>query len=93
MGKFDKQLAHWREQYRGAVEDLQDLDSGRRRWRKTLARAGLIPLTAGGTELGPKLCSLHSWSKSMRSSTPEMFQAGSPTLGGPLHPLQLLSSS
>ena len=25
MGTFDKQLAHWREQYRLAVEDLEDL--------------------------------------------------------------------
>jgi|RhiMetdeSRZDD1v2_1073273.scaffolds.fasta_scaffold74546_10 hypothetical protein len=31
MGKFDKQLAHWREQYRVAVEDLQDLDSGKKK--------------------------------------------------------------
>ena len=31
MGKFDKQLAHWREQYRLAVEDLEDLQSSRKK--------------------------------------------------------------
>jgi DNA phosphorothioation-dependent restriction protein DptG len=31
MGKFDKQLAHWRELHRVAVEDLEDLQSGRKR--------------------------------------------------------------
>jgi hypothetical protein len=31
MGKFDKELAHWREQHRIAVEDLEDLQSGKRK--------------------------------------------------------------
>ena len=31
MAKFDKQLAHWREQHRLAVEDLEDLQSGRKK--------------------------------------------------------------
>jgi hypothetical protein len=31
MGKFDKQLAHWREQQRLAVEDLEDLQSGKKK--------------------------------------------------------------
>ena len=31
MGKFDKQLAHWREQYRLAVEDLENLQSSRKK--------------------------------------------------------------
>jgi len=31
MGKFDKQLAHWREQHRLAVEDLEDLQSGKKK--------------------------------------------------------------
>jgi hypothetical protein len=31
MGKFDKQLAHWREQHLLAVEDLEDLQSGKKK--------------------------------------------------------------
>jgi hypothetical protein len=31
MGKFDNQLAHWREQHRVAVEDLGDLQTGKRK--------------------------------------------------------------
>jgi hypothetical protein len=31
MGKFDNQLAHWREQHRIAVEDLEALQSGERK--------------------------------------------------------------
>ena len=31
MGKFDNQLAHWREQHRSAVQDLEDLQSGKRK--------------------------------------------------------------
>ena len=30
-GKFDNQLAHWREQHRIAVEDLEALQSGERK--------------------------------------------------------------
>ena len=75
MGKFDNQLAHWREQHRIAVEDLEALQSGERKWRKTTARAGLMLLNAGRAEFGPKLLSLHSWSRCTRSSTPELVQA------------------
>jgi hypothetical protein len=39
MGKFDNQLAHWREQHRVAVEDLEDSSQARRRWRKTMGQA------------------------------------------------------
>jgi len=31
MGKFDNQLAHWREQHRIAVEDLEAFQSGERK--------------------------------------------------------------
>jgi hypothetical protein len=31
MGTFDKQLAHWREQHRIAAEELEDLQSGKRK--------------------------------------------------------------
>jgi hypothetical protein len=31
MGKFDNQLAHWREQHRIAVEDLEALQSGEKK--------------------------------------------------------------
>jgi hypothetical protein len=31
MDKFDKQLAHWREQHRIAVEDFEALQSGERK--------------------------------------------------------------
>ena len=31
MGKFDNQLAHWREQHRIALEDLEALLSGERK--------------------------------------------------------------
>ena len=31
MGNFDKQLMQWREQHRLAVEDLEDLQSGRKK--------------------------------------------------------------
>jgi hypothetical protein len=31
MGKFDKQLAHWRELHRIAVEDLEAIQSGERK--------------------------------------------------------------
>ena len=44
MGKFDKQLAHWREQYRLAVEDLEDLQSGRKKMAEDTG-AGWIDAT------------------------------------------------
>ena len=31
MGKFDNQLAHWREQHRLAVEDLEAFQSGEKK--------------------------------------------------------------
>ena len=31
MGKFDQQLAHWRELHRIALEDLEELHSGKRK--------------------------------------------------------------
>ena len=31
MGKFDNQLAHWREQHRIAAEDLEALQAGERK--------------------------------------------------------------
>jgi hypothetical protein len=31
MGKFDSQLAHWREQHRIAAEDLEALQAGERK--------------------------------------------------------------
>ena len=44
MGKFDKQLAHWREQHRLAVEDLEDLQSGRKKMAEDTG-AGWIDAT------------------------------------------------
>jgi hypothetical protein len=31
MGKFDKELAYWREQHRVAVEELKDLEAGNKK--------------------------------------------------------------
>jgi hypothetical protein len=31
MGKFDKQLEHWRKQHRIAIQDLEELQSGQRK--------------------------------------------------------------
>jgi hypothetical protein len=44
MAKFDKQLAHWREQHRLAVEDLEDLQSGRKKMAEDTG-AGWIDAT------------------------------------------------
>jgi len=61
MGKFDNQLAHWREQHRVAVEDLGDLQAGKRkiaedtgegwvditdRWMEKLRNEVVVPCTA-----------------------------------------------
>jgi len=49
MGKFDNQLAHWREQHRIAVEDLERLQSGARRMAEDSGE-GWIDVTDRWTE-------------------------------------------
>jgi hypothetical protein len=58
MGKFDQQLAHWRELHRIALEDLEELKQVSGRSRKTQARAGLMSLTL--RSCGTKSWYLHS---------------------------------
>jgi hypothetical protein len=60
MGKFDQQLTHWRDQHRIAVEDLQDLQAGKRKIAEDTGRAGSMSPTVGQREFGMKLSSLHS---------------------------------
>ena len=49
MGKFDNQLAHWREQHRSAVEDLDDLQSGKRKMAEDTGE-GWVDVTDRWTE-------------------------------------------
>jgi hypothetical protein len=64
MDKFDKQLAHWREQHRITVEDLEALQSGERKmaedngegWVDTTDRSKRVKLTR------PSICSLRNGS-------------------------------
>jgi hypothetical protein len=60
MGKFDNQLAHWREQHRVAVEDLGDLQAGKRKIAEDTGEGWLMSLTAGLRSCGTKSWYLHS---------------------------------
>ena len=76
MGKFDNQLAHWREQHRIAVEDLEAFQSGERKIAEDVGEGWVDTADRWKKDCGTKLSSLHSWSRCTRSSTPELVQAG-----------------
>jgi hypothetical protein len=52
MGKFDNQLAHWREQHRIALEDLEALLSGERKMAEDNGD-GWIDVTDRNCPAGP----------------------------------------